>query len=255
MANLIKKCVLHGSQSDGAVVDLYPRTNLASVEDMTAFARTLNTAADAAAARNTLEVKDYIHPNSGVTAGTYREVTVNAQGHVIKGDNPILDISEGGTGASTVPAAIQALFGNTGIGTSKIPLYYDGTGFKACADAIGTGGIVASSLNKNGWIKFSNGLVVQWGKLSNINWCGNSYATPADTSGNSKQTVTLPVNTSKIIYIGFSYLNVTKGNRAYNLTAVVSDIKNTGFSVFFMKSQDGGNENIVTPMYFALCVI
>ena len=167
MANQIKKCVLHGGQSDGTMVDLYPRTNLASVADMTEFARTLNAAADAATARNTLGVKDYTHPNSDVTAGTYREVTVNAQGHVIKGDNPILDISEGGTGASTVPAAIQALFGNTGIGTSKIPLYYDGTGFKACADAIGTGGIVASSLNENGWVKFSNGLVIQWGMMKN----------------------------------------------------------------------------------------
>lgn len=56
MANPIKKCVLHSGQSDGAVVDLYPRTNLASVSDMTAFARTLNGAADAAAARNALEI-------------------------------------------------------------------------------------------------------------------------------------------------------------------------------------------------------
>lgn len=30
----------------------------------------------------------YTHPNSGVTAGTYRSVTVNAQGHVTKGENP-----------------------------------------------------------------------------------------------------------------------------------------------------------------------
>lgn len=30
----------------------------------------------------------YTHPNSGVTAGTYRSVTVNAQGHVTKGTNP-----------------------------------------------------------------------------------------------------------------------------------------------------------------------
>lgn len=57
MENPIKKCVLHGGQSDGTVVDLYPRTNLASVADMTAFARTLNGAADAAAARNTLEIQ------------------------------------------------------------------------------------------------------------------------------------------------------------------------------------------------------
>ena len=56
MENPIKKCVLHSGQSDGTMVDLYPRTNLASVEDMTAFARTLNGAADAATARNTLEI-------------------------------------------------------------------------------------------------------------------------------------------------------------------------------------------------------
>ena len=30
----------------------------------------------------------YSHPNSGVTAGTYRSVTVNAQGHVTAGTNP-----------------------------------------------------------------------------------------------------------------------------------------------------------------------
>lgn len=32
--------------------------------------------------------KAYKHPNSGVTAGTYRSVTVNAQGHVTAGTNP-----------------------------------------------------------------------------------------------------------------------------------------------------------------------
>lgn len=30
----------------------------------------------------------YTHPNSGVTAGTYKSVTVNAQGHVTAGSNP-----------------------------------------------------------------------------------------------------------------------------------------------------------------------
>ena len=30
----------------------------------------------------------YAHPNSGVTAGTYTSVTVNAQGHVTSGSNP-----------------------------------------------------------------------------------------------------------------------------------------------------------------------
>ena len=32
--------------------------------------------------------KVYTHPNSGVTAGTYKSVTVNDQGHVTAGSNP-----------------------------------------------------------------------------------------------------------------------------------------------------------------------
>lgn len=55
MVNPIKKCVLHGQVNDNTV-DLYPRTNLASINDMTAFARTLNGAADAAAARTTMGI-------------------------------------------------------------------------------------------------------------------------------------------------------------------------------------------------------
>ena len=35
-----------------------------------------------------VNVEEYTHPNSGVTAGTYRSVTVNAQGHVTGGSNP-----------------------------------------------------------------------------------------------------------------------------------------------------------------------
>lgn len=56
MANTVKKCVLHGVVNN-ETTDLYPRTNLASVVDMTAFARTLNGAVDAATARNTLEIQ------------------------------------------------------------------------------------------------------------------------------------------------------------------------------------------------------
>lgn len=48
-----------------------------------------------------VNVEKYTHPNSGVTAGTYRSVTVNAQGHVTDGSNPTLAIANGGTGATT----------------------------------------------------------------------------------------------------------------------------------------------------------
>ena len=42
----------------------------------------------------------YAHPNSGVTAGTYKSVTVNAQGHVTAGSNPTTLAEYGITDAS-----------------------------------------------------------------------------------------------------------------------------------------------------------
>lgn len=49
------------------------------------------------AATNTV----YSHPNSGVSAGTYRSVTVNAQGHVTGGSNPTTLSGYGITDAAT----------------------------------------------------------------------------------------------------------------------------------------------------------
>ena len=42
----------------------------------------------------------YTHPNSGVMAGTYKSVTVNAQGHVTAGSNPTTIAGYGITDAS-----------------------------------------------------------------------------------------------------------------------------------------------------------
>lgn len=47
----------------------------------------------------------YTHPTSGVTAGTYRSVTVNAQGHVTAGTNPTITLAQGGTGATDASTA------------------------------------------------------------------------------------------------------------------------------------------------------
>lgn len=43
----------------------------------------------------------YVHPNSGVTAGTYKSITVNAQGHVTGGTNPSTLAGYGITDAAT----------------------------------------------------------------------------------------------------------------------------------------------------------
>ena len=45
---------------------------------------------------------NYTHPSSGVVPDTYIRVTVDKNGHVTKGNNDVLKISEGGTGVSTL---------------------------------------------------------------------------------------------------------------------------------------------------------
>lgn len=51
----------------------------------------------------------YSHPNSGVTAGTYKSVTVNAQGHVTGGSNPTTLAGYGITDAESKGAANSAV--------------------------------------------------------------------------------------------------------------------------------------------------
>lgn len=55
----------------------------------------------------------YTHPNSGVTAGTYRSVTVNAQGHVTAGSSPSTLAGYGITDAKIVGGTIT-------LGTSSL---------------------------------------------------------------------------------------------------------------------------------------
>lgn len=58
---------------------------------------------------NGTETNVYTHPNSGVTAGTYKSVTVNAQGHITAGTNPTTLAGYGITDAETKGAANTAL--------------------------------------------------------------------------------------------------------------------------------------------------
>lgn len=58
---------------------------------------------------NGTETTVYAHPNSGVTAGTYKSVTVNAQGHITAGTNPTTLAGYGITDAESKGAASSAL--------------------------------------------------------------------------------------------------------------------------------------------------
>lgn len=92
----------YAATRDGAgnnIVDTYAKKT-----DISGMVRTVNgTAPDT---NGNVNVEKYTHPNSGVTAGTYRSVTVNAQGHVTVGSNPTLAIADGGTGATTAANAL-----------------------------------------------------------------------------------------------------------------------------------------------------
>ena len=85
------------------------------ISDITGLQAELDTASDhisnsdvhfTAAERTKLSgiaenANNYSHPNSGVTAGTYKSVTVNAQGHVTGGSNPTTLAGYGITDAET----------------------------------------------------------------------------------------------------------------------------------------------------------
>lgn len=86
----------------------------------------------------------YTHPNSGAAAGTYRSVTVNAQGHVTGGSNPTVTVAQGGTGATTVAAARNALgLGNT---AGALPVANGGTGATTAANARSNLGITPANI-------------------------------------------------------------------------------------------------------------
>ena len=60
---------------------------------------------------------------------------------------------------------LQALSGT--IGGANTPIYLNGGTLTACSASVGAsnnGGIIAQSLGTNGYVKFANGLILQWGK-------------------------------------------------------------------------------------------
>ena len=131
----------------------------------------------------------------------------------------VLPITGGGTGVSadSADALLKALIGSGSIGSSSQPIYYkDGrlyaggytvrlnhntsdtkipvisNGFfdyilkSELANATTGGGIVAANLAQNGYVKFSNGLILQWGY-----WRGNFQ---------TSTTITFPVAFSSNCY-------------------------------------------------------
>lgn len=129
-------------------------------------------------ASGNVNVKEYTHPASGVTAGTYRSVTVNAQGHVTAGSNPTLAIVNGGTGATTAKQA-------------RVNLGLDST-----TGLVPTGSVVAfaGSSIPNGYLLCDGSAVSRTTYSALYSAIGTKYGT-----GNGSTTFNLPNLTNKFI--------------------------------------------------------
>ena len=149
------------------IIDAAIKTNIDDIANIKkGYVKTVNGVG--VDSKGNVNVKEYTHPASGVTAGSYRKVTVDDLGHVTAGENPILAIAEGGTGADNATSALSKLgilgaIVNASVSGKTITFTKkDNTKFSIDTQDTNNG-IVAALLEQNGYIKFANGLILQWG--------------------------------------------------------------------------------------------
>ena len=180
------------------------------------------------------QVTQYIHPESGVTAGTYHSVTVNEQGHVTAGSNPTTLAGYGITDAAPLDHGIHVPSGGS-----------DGTflrGDLTWQAISGLGGIVAYSLNQNGYVKFGCGLILQWG----INSAGNNG------SEGESGWYAFPVNFNSACFALFCGLRNTDTNNPTKYDSEVQP-RNWTTSKFNVYKQDyGGDPWFGSFIWFAI---
>ena len=184
------------------------------------------------------QVTQYIHPDSGITAGTYKSVTVNAQGHVTAGSNPTTLAGYGITDAAPLDHGIHVPSGGS-----------DGTflrGDLTWQAISGLGGIVAYSLNQNGYIKFGCGLILQWGNGSSSSFSKKDYATPKDIG---TVTISTPISMSTL-YQGFICASSTSGPSLF--VGFVTAYSGNSLTVRLITSLDSESGGSLVPNYILL---
>lgn len=170
---------LNAPNGAGGFDIIHPQTNLGMVSDMSAFMRLLSVAADATAARTQLGVKELTPPNllealhtygnnyvpsdtsnAGWNALGFCSIYYDTEGKIKNQPSQygqLINLPALGTTEST-QIWLNQLDGRlmTRRGKQDVPI-----NDQPFSDSSG-GGIIAQSLQQNGWAKFANGLIIQW---------------------------------------------------------------------------------------------
>ena len=247
---LVAVCVIAGATSDVEPVWTGNETtvvdNYCTWEMRLGYSYALATEDDI---QNAYDGQD-VEPTHLVNAGVVNKIfsLVQSKFTALFGSNNILPRSHGGTGVnvSTMEDLLKAIVGSGNIGSGSTPIYYSNGKLVAgnytfrlnhntsdtwipvfssgaidyilkseIATAWTGGGIVAANLNTNGYVKFANGLILQWGNRS----CTRGGVI----------TVTFPLTAAVCYAVVGTGLNKTEsnGNGAYNDN--VANISGSGF--------------------------
>lgn len=162
----------------------------------------------------------YTHPNSGVSAGTYNTVTVNAQGHVTGGNNAkyvksVDNISADVNGNVALGLHAVATSENYNDLTNKPPI-------PASPDIY----VTQSGSSGSNWYRiWSNGLIEQWGS----HWNDNAKYPSALTfmrafSNTSYAFFVCPNNDSAILDFNYNSTSFTFGTSKKTTTSITPKI-------------------------------
>lgn len=147
----------------------------------------------------------YTHPDSGVTAGTYRSITVNAQGHVTSGTNPTTLAGYGITDAKIASGTITLGSNSITPLTSHQSVVNGGnTASWGSSVTVGTVGGTALTFKMPGNPNTDTWRAI---KVNNEEKIASSSSTPLNIKAGSN--ISLAADTSGNVVITSSYVNTT----------------------------------------------